>query len=288
MAATRVRGAGRHPAVRSAAAGQGLRLGAAPPPAGRRPPARRAPRVRALGCRRLAARQSAQPAICFPRSPCERFSLALSVPSSALSLRPQTAPYLSLCGPSRLLAGLGDRAWAGKRRRPRLAAAVELPGELPAPGPRLCRCRRRCFSTADSSRPPAAAPRALHGPGSPAFWLRRAPLSARPEAAPRRLGGAARRVPASRRHRLPLASVLPSTLQNQPTKHSGPSSGEGRGGAGREVGEPGGGGGGARGAQLEPAFLLPGAKPSSQPFSPASCRAPQKRCARPLGFLEHF
>lgn len=77
VAATWVRGAGRHPAVRSAAAGQGLRLRAAPPPARRRPPARRAPRVRALGCRRLAARQSAQPAICFPRSLCERFSLPL-------------------------------------------------------------------------------------------------------------------------------------------------------------------------------------------------------------------
>lgn len=77
VAATRARGAGRHPAVRSAAAGQGLRLGAAPPPGRRRPPARRAPRVRALGCRRLSARQSAQPAISFPRSPCERFSLPL-------------------------------------------------------------------------------------------------------------------------------------------------------------------------------------------------------------------
>ena len=46
VAATWVRGAGRHPAVRSAAAGQGLRLRAAPPPARRRPPARRAPAAR--------------------------------------------------------------------------------------------------------------------------------------------------------------------------------------------------------------------------------------------------
>lgn len=195
---------------------------------------------------------------------------------------PQLSGYLALssrCAPRRLLTcrsadrpassrgsgtGHGPVSDSVPASQP---AAVKLPGELPAPRPRPCRCRRRCFSTADSSRPPAAAPRALQGPGSPASRLRRAQLSARPEAAPRRLGGAARRVPASRRHRLPLASVLPSTLQNQPTRHSGLSSREGRGGAGREVGEPG-GGGGVRGAQLEPAFQLPGASPSSPAFLP--------------------
>lgn len=225
-----------------------------------------------------------------PSSP--QLSPALSVPSSALPLRPQTAPYLSLCGPSRLLAGLGDRAWAGKRRRPRLTAAVELPGELPAPGPRLCRCRHRCFSTADSSRPPAAAPRALHGPGSPAFWLCRAPLSARPEAAPRRLGGAARGVPASRLPPPPPASRLRAPFHAPESAHQALRTqlrgGAGRGGAGREVGEPGGGGGGARGAQLEPAFLLPGAKPSSPALLPCLLSRTPEAMRAALGILRAF
>lgn len=65
--------------------------------------------------------------------------------------------------------------------------------------------------------------------------------------------------------------------------------GVGRGGAEREVGEPGGGGGGARGAQLEPAFLLPEAKPSSPAFLLCLLsRTPEAMSARPLGFLEHF
>lgn len=64
---------------------------------------------------------------------------------------------------------------------------------------------------------------------------------------------------------------------------------EGRGGAGREVGEPGGGGGGARGAQLEPAFLLPGVKPSSPDVLLCLLLCtPEAVQVRPLGFLEHF
>lgn len=122
-----------------------------------------------------------------------------SAPSSALPLRPQTAPYLSHRGRSRLLRGawgpgMGWRATAppprGRGGTPRRAP------QLPAPGP----CRpRHCFSTADSSRPqPVAARSAWRGPGSPASWpgpaAAAAQPSARPEAAPRRLGRAARRV----------------------------------------------------------------------------------------------
>lgn len=219
----------------------------------------------------------------------------LSVPSSALRSR---------CAPRRLLTcrsadrpassrGLGTGHGPASNGVPASrAAAVELPGELPAPGPRPCRCRRRRFSTVDSSRAPAAAPRALHRPWSPASRLRRAQLSARPEAAPRRLGGAARRVPASRRHRLPLASVLPSTLQNQPTRHSGPSSREGRGGAGR----------GGKSGSLEEAAAARGARSwnrlfcfleptlffSSFSIPCLPSRTPEAMSARPLGFLEHF
>lgn len=63
------------PAVRSAAAGPGLRLCAAPPPGSRRPPARRALRVPALGCCSLATRQ-----------------LSPSVPSPSVGVRASLPP----------------------------------------------------------------------------------------------------------------------------------------------------------------------------------------------------
>lgn len=161
---------------------------------------------------------------------------------------------------------------------PRLAAAMELPRELPAPGrvPVAVAAAVSAPWTAPIRPPPPRAPGTVPGaphPG-PAAALRSAP--ARGGSAPTSGSGEeGPRLPASHRHRLPLSSVLPSTLQNQPTRHSGPSSREGRGGAGREVGEPGGGGGGARGAQLEPAFLLPGAKPTTPTLLP--CLLPRPR-----------
>lgn len=76
----------------------------------------------------------------------------------------------------------------------------------------------------------------------------------------------------------PPCSVLPSTLQNQPTRHSGPSSR--RGGAGR---------GGKSGSPEEAAaargvrswnrlFCFLESNPLLQTFSSASSCAPQKRC----------
>lgn len=217
------------------------------------------------------------------------------MPSSALPVRPQTAPYLSRCGPSRLLAGLGDRAWAGERRRPRLAgsrggASRRAPcsrPRVPAAVAAAASAPRTAPARPPPPRAPATVPGAPHPGPAAAQRLAPAPGRLRADFRERRGGSPSPRLPASHRHRLPLASVLPSTLQNQPTMHSGPSSREGRGGAGREVGEPGGdgGGGGARGAQLEPAFLLPGAKPSTPALLP--CMHPPAMHAA-LGLLRAF
>lgn len=162
---------------------------------------------------------------------------------------------------------------------------------LPARVPAAVAAAASAPRTAPARPPPPRAPGTV--PGAPHPGPAAAQRSARPEAAPRRLEGAARRVlvsppPTTTASLSPPCSVLPSALQNQPTRHSGPSSREGRGGAGREVGEPGGDGGGVRGAQLEPAFLLPGAKPSTPALLPCLLPCTPETMHAAFGLLGAF
>lgn len=224
----------------------------------------------------------------------------------ALLSSPQLSRCLALrsrCAPRRLLTcrsadrpassrgsgtGHGPASDAVPASRPRWSFQESslLPARVSAAVATAASAPRTAPARPPPPRAPYTVPGAPHS-GSAALRSQPGPRRLRADLGERRGGSPP---PASRRHRLPLASVLPSTLQNQPTRHSGPSSGEGRGGAGR---------GGKSGSPEEAAaargarswnrlfcFLEP--NPHLQPFSPASCRAPQKRCARPLGFLEHF
>lgn len=213
------------------------------------------------------------------------------MPSSALQLRPQTAPYLSRCGPSRLLAGLGDRAWAGERRCPPPRSRDGASRRAPCSRPRPCRCRRRSFSTVDSSHPLATAPSAGHGPGSPASRPRRrsalspSPRRLRADFRERRGGSPPPRLPQP-----PPPSLLRAPFHAPESAHQALRT-QLPGGAGR-------GGAGSRGARRRRRWREGRAAgtgfsaswgqthyPSPSPLPPS---APQKRYSRPLGFLEHF
>lgn len=163
----------------------------------------------------------------------------------------------------------------------------------PAPGP--CRCRR-FFSTADRSRSlPAAARPSQRGPGSPASWpgpAAAAQPSAQPEAAPRRLGRAARKVPPLPRPPPPPPSRLraPCSFPRSGISPPGvPDPAPGRGGPGRG-GKPGKprGGGAARGTRLERASLAPGAESPLAVLLPTLHLRFPRSDARSTGFLNPF
>lgn len=177
-------------------------------------------------------------------------ALPSSIPAQCLALRSCCAPRRPLTCPGEdgpaSSAGLGDRAWTGERRRPRLVAAVELPGGrlcFPGPGslppPPLFQHRGQ-ISLSPRRRSPLPAwsrePRILARPRR-----RRAALSpARGGTAPTWESseeGPPSSPPPAAASFSPPCSVLLSTLRNQPTRRSGPSSGVGWAGAGREAGE---------------------------------------------------
>lgn len=164
-------------------------------------------------------------------------------------------------------------------------AAMKLPGELPAPGPRPCRCRRLASApwTAPARPPPPRAPYTVPGaphPGSAALSSQPGPRRLRADLGERRGGSPP---PAATACLSPPCSLPRSRISPPGTPDPAP----GRGGAGREVGEPG-GGGGARGAQLEPAFLLPGARPSSPAFLPYLLSRIPEAMRAALGLLGAF
>lgn len=177
-------------------------------------------------------------------------ALPSSIPAQLLALRSRCAPRRPLTCPAEdgpaSFAGFGGPAWTGERRRPRLVAAVELPGghlcsrpwvtaAAAASAPRTA----PALSLPLPPAPPGVVPGAPHpGPAPPP------PRS--PQPGPRRLcadlgeqpGGSLSSPPpaAAAASLSPPCFVLPSTLLNQPTRRSGPSSGAGRGGAEREAG----------------------------------------------------
>lgn len=140
--------------------------------------------------------------------------------------------------------------------------------------------------TAPARPPPPRAPHTVPGAphsGSAALRSQPGPRRLRADLGERRGGSPP---PAATACLSPPCSLPRSRISPPGTPDPAP----GRGGAGR---------GGKSGSPEEAAaargarswnrlfcFLEP--NPHLQPFSPASCRAPQKRCARPLGFLEHF
>lgn len=167
-------------------------------------------------------------------------------------------------------------------------AAVKLPGELPALGPRPCRCRRLASApwTAPARPPPPRAPYTVPGaphPGSAALSSQPGPRRLRADLGERQGGSPP---PAATACLSPPCSLPRSRISPPGTPDPAP----GRGGAGR-------GGAGSRGARRRRRrgarswnrlFCFLEKAPLLQRFSPASSRASQKRCARPLGFLEHF
>lgn len=91
VAAARARGAGRHPAVRSAAAGPGLRFRAAPPPGRRRPPA-------ALPASPLSAAARSPPARGLsPSVPSPSVGVRASLPPSNAGNAQKTSEYVCVC-----------------------------------------------------------------------------------------------------------------------------------------------------------------------------------------------
>lgn len=226
-------------------------------------------------------------------------ALPSSMPAQLLALRSRGAPRRPLTCPAgdgpASFAGLGGPAWAGERRRPRLVAAVELPGG------HLC-SRPRVTAAAAASAPRTAPALSLPPPPAPPGVVPGAPHPGpapprprSPQPGPRRLradlgeqpGGSLSSPPpaAAAASLSPPCFVLPSTLLNQPTRRSGPSSGAGRGGAGsrgspEEAAELG------REAGLgSSGFCSPA--PSPSPSLHPAPELPQKRCVV-LRFLKHF
>lgn len=232
-------------------------------------------------------------------------ALPSSIRTQLLARRSRYAPRQPLTCPAEdspaAFAGLGAPAWAGECRRPSLVAAVELPGGHLCSRPRVSAAAASEPRTAPAlcppppPAPPGVVPGAPHPGPAP-------PLPRSPQPGPRRLradlgeqlGGSPTSPPlaaaatasaASAASLLPPCFVLPSTLWNQPTRRSGPSSGAGRGGAvswgspeeaaseGREAGT------GFSGSWTR----LPSPSPSPHP-APV---LPQKRCVV-LPLLKEF
>jgi hypothetical protein len=200
------------------------------------------------------------------------------LPSSALPLRPETAPYLSRRGRSRRLRGargpgMGQLATASPLRgRGGAPGPASLPPPPPPPPPPPLLQHR-------GQRPPAAR-RRRRRPPRPAR-SREPRILARPRRRRRRAAlspaqgcsaqtwrcsdedpSSPRLLPPPPPSRLPAPCSLPRSRISPPGTPAPAPGGGVPGGAGREVWEPG-GGGGTRGAQLESAV------PSPFPFSPA-------------------
>lgn len=228
-------------------------------------------------------------------------ALPSSVPARRPAMHSRYAPRRTLTCPAEdgpaSSAGFGGLAWAGERWwHQHLAAAVELPGGRLCSPPRVpAAAAASAPRTAPARRPP---PPALPGavPGAP--HLGRARRRRRTALSPARGGSAPtwegseegppppRLPPPPPPSRLRAPCSLPSSRISPPGT---PDPAPGRGGAGRGgKSEESRGGGGARGAQLEPAALVPGAESPLSALLPSSTPAlPQKRWAT-LRLLEAF
>lgn len=207
--------------------------------------------------------------------------------------RPLTCPAED--GPASS-AGFGGPAWAGERRRPRLVAAVEIPGERLCSWPGVLAAAAAAAAAASAPRtaparrpppppaPPGAVPGAPHpGPAPPP------PRS--PQPGPRRLradlgeqrGGSPSSLPPAAAASLSPPCSLPRSGISPPGT---PDPAPGRGGAGREV----------RGAQRRrrsegraagKGSLVPGAElPFPALFLTLLPHSPRSD-GRPSGFLKY-